>query len=297
MRPAAEDVDRAEPRSGDGEICMRTFSELRVGTGLDRELHLTSRDSRQQVFVYSGLGSMELDGTAFDVRPGTTISVPSGTICILRQESHSEGICLRVRDSYFRSQVVPALPALAHSGSPYWQAYYTPVVFNDLTEECKRERREEIMRELMTARGRLGLGCDPAVAAYMLVIMFELQMRVAKQPGNSEVESHAQASARGLVLEFRSLIEQNFARHLQVHDYCALLKVTPRRLSHLCAQTMGVKPLALIHERLILEARRELLFSGKSVGAIATALGFVDVGYFSRFVKQHTGKSPIALRR
>jgi AraC family transcriptional activator of pobA len=56
-------------------------------------------------------------------------------------------------------------------------------------------------------------------------------------------------------------------------------------------------PLALIHERLILETKRELLLSEKSVGAIAAALGFADVGYFSRFVKQHTGKSPIALRR
>jgi AraC family transcriptional activator of pobA len=261
------------------------------------ELDLTARDCRQQIFVYSGVGSIELDGAAFDVRPGTTISAPAGTICVLRQGPSSEGICLRVRDTYFRSQVVPALPALAHSGSPYWQAYYTPVVFDDLTGDSKRERREDIMRELIRTRQRLGLGCDPAVTAYMLVIMFEQLLRAAKQPGNTTVQSHAQTSARSLVLEFRSLIEQNFVRHLQVHDYCALLKVTPRRLSHLCAQAMSVKPLALIHERLILEARRELLFSTKSVGAIAAELGFADVGYFSRFVKQHTGKSPIALRR
>jgi AraC family transcriptional regulator, transcriptional activator of pobA len=48
---------------------------------------------------------------------------------------------------------------------------------------------------------------------------------------------------------------------------------------------------------LILEAKRELSSSRKPVGAIAAALGFADVGYFSRFVKQHTGKSPNAFRR
>jgi AraC family transcriptional regulator, transcriptional activator of pobA len=122
-------------------------------------------------------------------------------------------------------------------------------------------------------------------------------LSAAKQPHDLSMESHAQMSARGIVHEFRNLVEQNFTRHLQVHDYCALLNVTPRRLSHLCTQAMSVKPLALIHERLILEAKRELLSSRKPIGAIAAALGFGDVGYFSRFVKQHTGKSPIALRR
>jgi AraC family transcriptional activator of pobA len=292
---APRDITSTERRSGDGDICVRTFSECRNATA--PELRFTSNDSRQLLFVYSGAGAIELDGSAFDVRPGTTIAVPSGTLCALRLEPCAEGICLKIRDTYFRSQVIAALPALAQTGSPYWQAHYTPIVFNDLVDDSKRARRNEMMRELLAIRKRFGLDCDPAVAAYMLVIMFEVQLSAAKQPRDPSMGSHAQMSARGLVHEFRSLIEQNFTRHLQVHDYCALLKVTPRRLSQLCTQAMSAKPLALIHERLILEAKRELLSSRKPVGAIAAALGFGDVGYFSRFVKQHTGKSPNAFRR
>jgi AraC family transcriptional regulator, transcriptional activator of pobA len=292
---APRDSISSERRSGDGEICVRTFSECRNAT--DPELCFTSNDSRQLIFVYSGAGAVELDGTAFDVRPGTTIAVPSGTLCTLRVEPRAEGVCLKIRDTYFRSQVIAALPALAQTGSPYWQAHYTPIVFNDLVDDSKRARRNEMMRELMATRKRFGLGCDPAVAAYMVVIMFEVQLSAANQPRDPGMESHAQMSARGLVHEFRSLIEQNFTRHLQVHDYCALLKVTPRRLSQLCTQALSAKPLALIHERMFLEAKRELSSSRKTVGAIAAALGFGDVGYFSRFVKQHTGKSPNAFRR
>jgi AraC family transcriptional activator of pobA len=295
IRLAPRDIISSDRRSGDGEICVRTFSECRDAT--DPALRLTSSDSRQLIFVYSGAGAIELNGTAFDVRPGTTIAVPSGTLCTLRLEPHAQGICLKIRDAYFRSQVLASLPALAQTSGPYWQTHYTPIVFNDLVDDSKHARRKEVMRELMATRKRFGLDCDPAVAAYMLVIMFEVQLRAAKQPRDPSMESHAQMSARGLVHEFRSLIEQNFTRHLQVHDYCALLKVTPRRLSQLCTQAMSAKPLALIHERLILEAKRELLSSRKPVGAIAAALGFADVGYFSRFVKQHTGKSPNALRR
>src|SRR5271154_6968795 len=84
---APRDSRSTERRSGDREICVRTLSECRDAT--DPELRLTSRDSRQLIFVYSGAGSIELDGSAFDVRPGTAIAVPSGTLCTLRLERHA----------------------------------------------------------------------------------------------------------------------------------------------------------------------------------------------------------------
>src|ERR1700678_1161508 len=65
IRPAPGDIISSEQRSGDGEICVRTFSECRNAT--DPELRFTSSDSRQLIFVYSGAGTIELDGTAFDV--------------------------------------------------------------------------------------------------------------------------------------------------------------------------------------------------------------------------------------
>jgi AraC family transcriptional activator of pobA len=238
-----------------------------------------------------------MDGAAFVLRPGSTVAVPSSTVCILRLHADSEGLCLKVRESYFRSQIVTTLPALAEAGDRYWEAYYTPTVFHDYSGDANRARRDEVLRELFAVRRRIGLGCDPAVTAYMLVVMFEPHLVATKQAPDRAAITNAETSARGLVLEFRTLVERNFMRHLQVHDYCELLNATPRRLSQACGVAMGVTPLSIIHDRMILEARRELLYSKKSVAAVAASLGFEDVGYFSRFVKQHTGKSPIGFRR
>ena len=54
--------------------------------------------------------------------------------------------------------------------------------------------------------------------------------------------------------------------------------------------------LELIHERLLLEARRNLAYSTRSVAAVSHALGFVDPAYFTRFFKQRAGLSPRAFR-
>lgn len=50
--------------------------------------------------------------------------------------------------------------------------------------------------------------------------------------------------------------------------------------------------MAVVNARLALEAKRELAHSRQGIKAIAHDLGFSDVGYFSRFFRQHTHSSP-----
>jgi AraC family transcriptional activator of pobA len=295
-RRAPRDLfDRECDGGADDDVTAFSISE-RLAHG-PTELGLTAPDQRQFVFLYAGGGSIELDGTVFVLRPGATVSVPSGAFCVLRLQGHSEGICLGIRDAYFRSHVITAVPAVLQAGDRYWRAYYTPIVFNDFTGDAHRSRRDDMMRELTGTRRRLGLGCDPAVAAYMLVIMFEPHLLATRQSAPPTSLTTVQTSAPSLLLEFRNLIELHFLRHLQVHDYCEILKVTPRRLAQACRATTGQTPLSLIHDRIVLEAKRELRCSRKSISEIASALGFEDLGYFSRFIKQRTGQTPLSFRR
>ena len=53
----------------------------------------------------------------------------------------------------------------------------------------------------------------------------------------------------------------------------------------------------LIHERLLLEARRLLAYSDLDVTTISYSLGFKDPAYFSRFFTRREAMSPSAFRR
>ena len=52
----------------------------------------------------------------------------------------------------------------------------------------------------------------------------------------------------------------------------------------------------MIEERLLLEAKRMLLYSNMTVAEAAFYLGFNDPAYFSRFFAHATGSSPRAYR-
>jgi AraC family transcriptional activator of pobA len=52
----------------------------------------------------------------------------------------------------------------------------------------------------------------------------------------------------------------------------------------------------IVHARLLLEAKRQLLYTSEPVSEIAYALGFDDPAYFTRFFSQRTGVSPRVFR-
>ena len=64
----------------------------------------------------------------------------------------------------------------------------------------------------------------------------------------------------------------------------------------MCKDVSGLTAAEMLTER-SLHAAREMLEAGeRPIGHIAASLGFGSAAYFSRFVLQHTGQSPSALR-
>jgi AraC family transcriptional activator of pobA len=59
----------------------------------------------------------------------------------------------------------------------------------------------------------------------------------------------------------------------------------------------GKPPTRLVHDRLLLEAKRSLTYTNMTIAETAYDLGFTDPAYFSRFFSERVGESPAAFRR
>ena len=100
-----------------------------------------------------------------------------------------------------------------------------------------------------------------------------------------------------LMRQYCLLVERHFKKEKQVNYYAGQLNKSPKTLSNLFTRFGQKTPLQIIHERVMLEARRLLLYSDKSVKEIAFELGFEDAGHFGKFVKGLSGQTPLALRQ
>lgn len=100
-----------------------------------------------------------------------------------------------------------------------------------------------------------------------------------------------------LVRQYHILVEQHFKEKHKVADYAALLFKSPKTLSNLFKKTGKNAPLKIINDRIILEAKRLLLFSDKNAEEVAYEVGFNDAGHFSKFFKKHTGMPPATFKK
>ena len=94
------------------------------------------------------------------------------------------------------------------------------------------------------------------------------------------------------MLTFSALVEKHFRALHKVNDYADLMNKSSKTLSNVFNALSEKTPLQIIHERIILEAKKHLLYTDKSSKEIAFELGFSDPVQFSRLFKNETGMTP-----
>lgn len=83
--------------------------------------------------------------------------------------------------------------------------------------------------------------------------------------------------------QFRALVDQHFGDHRPIAFYARSLGMTERSLTRFTRARFGCAPMQYIHRRMLLEARRLLVYCNQPVARVAEELGFSDPSYFSRF--------------
>jgi len=95
---------------------------------------------------------------------------------------------------------------------------------------------------------------------------------------------------------FKELLERNFVTAKRPTEYAQQLNVSTNYLNECVKKTTGHSVSYHIQQRVILEAKRLLFHSTKSVKEIATELGYDDYPYFSRLFTKVAGMSALAFR-
>lgn len=100
----------------------------------------------------------------------------------------------------------------------------------------------------------------------------------------------------GILETLKETIEQNFKTLHSPAGYADLLHISPKALNKVTRTHFNKTLSAMISERIIIEAKRELYLTIKPIKQIAYELGFDDEFYFSRFFKNNVAVSPQGFR-
>ena len=135
-------------------------------------------------------------------------------------------------------------------------------------------------------------GAPAVIAAHLNLLLLHLWRGsgLTRAPGQ-------RGGAGSTVQRFRQMVELHYRQNLSIGAFARLLGVTRTHLHDACLRDTGSTPLALIHDRIISEAKLKLEQTEPLVEQVAYSLGFREPAYFNRFFKRMTGQSPGAYRR
>ncbi|MBX2900516.1 MAG: helix-turn-helix domain-containing protein [Cyclobacteriaceae bacterium] len=100
-----------------------------------------------------------------------------------------------------------------------------------------------------------------------------------------------------IVRHFSALVEKYFRTMHKVGEYAAMMNKSPKTLSNVFNALGERTPLQIIHERIILEAKKLLVYTDKSAKEISFELNFSDPVQFSRLFKNVCGQTPIEFKK
>lgn len=95
-----------------------------------------------------------------------------------------------------------------------------------------------------------------------------------------------------IIRRYKNLISNNFIENKEVSFYAQKLNITPNYLNEVVKSETGRSAKKHITERVLLEAKNLLLYSGMDISEVSHILQFSEPTHFSKFFKKETGQTP-----
>lgn len=110
------------------------------------------------------------------------------------------------------------------------------------------------------------------------------------------LEAYSDLREPFVLQHLKDAIEKDFKRKHSASEYADALNISVKALAKMTKSYFNKTLTELISERIIIEAKRELYLTRKTVKEIAYDLGYEDEHYFSRFFKVNVDVSPQTYR-
>lgn len=138
---------------------------------------------------------------------------------------------------------------------------------------------------------------SPALAQHELLVAYlkiflitATRLKTQQQPQAAEMTINSKEPF--ILQKLKDAIEENYKIKHTASDYADLLYISSKALAKITRTHFNKTLSSLINERIIIEAKRELYLTNKTVKEIAYELGYEDEYYFSRFFKINSNISP-----
>lgn len=247
--------------------------------------HLQRNNYFSLIWVTKGKGKVKADFAEHHFEENSLLAFSPYQPFMLCVSEAIEGIAIHFHPDFYCIHMHQK--EVSCNGILFNNVYQPP--FTIITEQAAATFRmvlEQIKTEIQNAE----------LAQYELLVsylkIFLITASRLKNEQLEEMKSVPNSKEPFILQNLKDAIELNFKTKHSAGNYAELLNISPKALAKLSKTYFNKTLTDLIAERIIIEAKRELYMTNKTVKEIAYELGYEDEHYFSRFFKTNADVSP-----
>jgi AraC-like DNA-binding protein len=236
--------------------------------------------------VEEGSGELKADFTSYQFSKGSLFAFSPYQPYMLSSVQPIKGKAIYFHSDFFC--IYKHHDEVSCNGVLYNNIYQAPFVQVD---EKTSGIFTTLFEHLVSEMQNLALAQHEILVSYLKIFLINAARLKTEQQSIAFTESST--NKKPFILQrLKDAIETNYKSKHSASQYAELLHITPKALAKLTKQHLNKTLSNLINDRIIMEAKRELYMSNKTIKEIAWELGYEDEYYFSRFFKVNTEVSP-----
>jgi len=162
-----------------------------------------------------------------------------------------------------------------------------------IADDSERARLSALCAELFEEGSLAREGYRLAMRGLLVLVAVGVARLAASRARTGSVTLEP---ADASVAQLRALVDEHFRKQHQLGFYAEKLGMTVDRLNDHVKRATGVTAGHLIRQRVLTEAKRQLVFTTQSIHDISEELAFADPSHFARFFRKQTGIAPHEFR-
>jgi AraC-like DNA-binding protein len=230
-----------------------------------------------------GSGIHEIDFNSYPIKPGSVFLLLPGQTHNWRLSDDCEGVI------YFHSQDFYETHYLHETLADY---PFFSAVHNQAAVFLDGKAMTEIgnmFKKVLDANTGAGVKKKQLTISLITQVYIALERFIAKDDAASANGHHRYYLK---FLQFQKLVEAHFIISKSANDYANWMNITPKHLNRINKMIVDKTTSEIIADRVILEAKRMLIYAKNNFNEVSDALGFNDYAHFSKLFKNKTGQSP-----
>ncbi len=248
--------------------------------------HIQRLNYYSLIWIQKGNGTLKADFYEYDFNENMLLSFSPYQPFMLCAKANLSGVVIHFHPDFFC--IHKHHKEVACHGVLFNNIYNPPMV---KIEEKATASFEMIIEQFKDEMKKSALAQYELLVSYLKIFLITASRLKTEQ--QTETQKTITNNEEPFILQdLKNYIEKHYKTKHSASEYANILAITPKALARLTKVHFNKTLTDLISERIIIEAKRELYLTNKTVKEIAYELGYNDEYYFSRFFKKNADVSP-----